>query len=113
MNVTKIENATTEKIKAIYVVHLYGQIENMIEIIEIAKWQDFFNVEDWGQAQGTEINGKKCGIFGDIDCFSFYTTKNLGGFGFGVGGAIITNIEEYADKIRILRNYSSKTTILL
>lgn len=108
LDANKIEEAITEKTKAICVVHLYGQIANMKDITKIAKKYNLFIIEDCAQAHGAEFEGQKCGTFGDIGCFSFYPTKNLGGF--GDGGAIITNNQEYAEKIKMLRNYGSKVT---
>lgn len=103
---TKIEQAITENTVAICVVHLYGQIADMEKIMKIAKKYNLKVVEDCAQSHGAMLNGQKCGTFGDIGCFSFYPTKNLGAF--GDAGAIITNHKEYAYNIRMLRNYGSK-----
>lgn len=105
---TKIEAAIGPKTKAICVVHLYGQIANMPEIMKIARKYDLKVVEDCAQSHGASINGKKCGTWGDIGCFSFYPTKNLGGF--GDGGAIITDNQEIDEEVRMMRNYGSKKT---
>ena len=78
----KIEAAIGSKTKAICVVHLYGQIANMPEIMKIARKYNLKVVEDCAQSHGASINGKKCGTWGDVGCFSFYPTKNLGGFGW-------------------------------
>jgi len=101
----RIEEAVTERTKAILPVHLYGQPARMEEIMAIAKKHNLFVVEDCAQAHGATINGKKIGIFGDINCFSFFPTKNFGAF--GDGGAIVTDNEELAEKMRKLRNYGS------
>lgn len=108
IDVDKIEKAITPTTKAICVVHLYGQIANMEKIMMIAKKHHLFVVEDCAQSHGAMLNGKKCGTFGDIGCFSFYPTKNLGCF--GDGGAIITSNKEIADEFKMMRNYGSKKT---
>lgn len=108
MDASKLEEAITEKTKAICVVHLYGQIANMPEIMKVAKKHNLYVVEDCAQAHGASINGKKVGTYGDIGCFSFYPTKNLGGF--GDGGAITTDDEKIADEFKMMRNYGSRIT---
>lgn len=108
LDALKIEEAIGPKTKAICVVHLYGQIANMPEIMRIAGKHNLKVVEDCAQSHGTSINGRKCGTWGDVGCFSFYPTKNLGGF--GDGGAIITDSQEIAEEIRMMRNYGSKKT---
>lgn len=102
----KIEAKITSKTKAILVVHLYGQSANMDLIEEIAKRHSLFLLEDCAQSHGATFNERKAGTFGDIGCFSFYPTKNLGAF--GDAGAIVTDKEQLAEKIRMLRNYGSK-----
>ena len=102
----KIEAAITPDTSAICVVHLYGQMANMPKIMEIARKHNLKVVEDCAQSHGASLNGQKCGTFGDIGCFSFYPTKNLGAF--GDGGCIVTNGETYADEIKMLRNYGSR-----
>jgi len=102
----KIEASLTPNTKAILAVHLYGQSCDMTKIMDIAKKHDLKVVEDCAQAHGTTWNGKTCGTFGDISCFSFYPTKGLGAF--GDAGAILTDNEEYADFVRMFRNYGSK-----
>lgn len=104
----KVEAAITEKTKAICAVHLYGQIADMPRIMEIARKHHLYVVEDAAQAHGANIHGKKAGTWGDIGCFSFYPTKNLGGF--GDGGAILTSNEKIADDFRMMRNYGSRIT---
>ena len=106
IDVSLIEQAISEKTKAIIPVHLYGQPARMKEIMEIAKRHNLRVVEDSAQGHGAEIDGKRVGSFGDINCFSFYPGKNLGAY--GDGGAITTNDSELADKIRLLRNYGQK-----
>ena len=101
----KIEAAITDKTKAVMVVHLYGQSADMGKICEIAKKHSLFVIEDCAQAHNSEFSGKKIGTWGDIGCFSFYPTKNLGAF--GDSGAVITDNEELANRIKTLRNYGS------
>lgn len=103
INVTKIEEKITEKTKAIIPVHLYGQPADMDAIIKIAKKYDLKIIEDACQAHGAEYKGKKVGSLGDIGCFSFYPAKNLGAY--GDGGMVVTNNEEIAERIGMLRNY--------
>lgn len=102
----KLEEKITNKTKAILAVHLYGQTSRMKRIVEIAKKHDLKVVEDCAQSHGSMCEGEKSGTFGDIGCFSFYPSKNLGGF--GDGGAIVTNSEEIMRKAKILRNYGSE-----
>lgn len=102
----QIEAAITDRTKAIMVVHLYGQASNMTKIAEIAKRHNLPIIEDCAQSHGACFQGKMTGTFGISGCFSFYPTKNLGAF--GDAGAIVTDDEEFADKIRMMRNYGSK-----
>jgi len=103
MDVTQIEDKITEKTKAIIPVHLYGYPADMDSINAIAKKYNLFVIEDACQAHGAEYKGKKVGSIGDIACFSFYPTKNCGAY--GDGGMIVTNNEEIAKKLSMLRNY--------
>lgn len=102
----KIENKISNKTKAILVIHLYGQASNMSVIMDIAKKHNLRIIEDCAQSHGSCFNGKMTGTFGDIGCFSFYPSKNLGAF--GDAGAIITNNEKIAEDIKIFRNYGSE-----
>lgn len=102
---SKIEEKISDKTKAIIVVHLYGQCVNMDRVIEIAKRYNLKILEDAAQAHGAKYKGIKAGALGDIAEFSFYPGKNLGCL--GDGGCITTNDDEYAAKIRELRNYGS------
>lgn len=101
-----IEEKITVKTKAILVVHLYGQAANMKKINEISKRYNLYLVEDCAQSHGAKFNGKATGSWGDIGCFSFYPTKNLGAF--GDAGAIVTDDEGVSKQIKMLRNYGSK-----
>ena len=102
----KIEEKITEKTKAVLVVHLYGQASQMDKITDICKRHKLRLVEDCAQSHGSAYRGKVTGTFGDIGCFSFYPSKNIGAF--GDGGAIVTDDEELAKKMRIYRNYGSE-----
>lgn len=102
----KIEEKITEKTKAVLVVHLYGQACDMDKITKLCKKYDLRLVEDCAQSHGACYKGQMTGTFGDIGCFSFYPSKNLGGF--GDGGAIITDDESIAKDMRMYRNYGSE-----
>lgn len=106
ISVEDLESKITPKTKAIMVVHLYGQACKMDVVMEVAKKHGLYVVEDCAQSHDACYNGKKTGTFGDIGCFSFYPTKNLGAF--GDAGAILTSNKELRDKIAMLRNYGSK-----
>lgn len=106
LDAERIEAAITDKTKAIMVVHLYGQASNMNRIVEIANKYHLPIIEDCAQSHGACFDGKMTGTFGVSGCFSFYPTKNLGAF--GDAGAIVTDDKEFADKIRMMRNYGSR-----
>ncbi len=97
-----IKNAVTQKTMAILPVHLYGQYCYMAQVMEIASKNNLKVVEDCSQSHGAEYKGKRR-VFGDVACYSFYPTKNLGCY--GDGGAVVTNDSETAEKLRLLRNY--------
>mgnify|MGYP001809644887 CR=1 FL=1 len=99
----KIENAITPKTKAIIPVHLYGQPADMKVIMDIAKRYDLFVIEDCCQAIGARFDGKMVGSFGDVGCFSFFPTKNLGAM--GDGGLLTTNSQLIKDRVIALRNH--------
>ena len=101
----KIEDALTNKTKAIMPVHLYGQPCKMDPIMDIAKKYNLYVVEDCAQAHGAKYKGRVIGSFGDAAGFSFYPGKNLGAL--GDAGATVTNNKELAQKIRALGNYGS------
>ncbi len=98
-----IEAAIGPKTKAIMPVHLYGQMADMDPIMEIAQRHNLFVIEDAAQAIGAEYKGKRAGSIGHFGCFSFFPSKNLGGF--GDGGMITTNDPELAHRARLLRNH--------
>lgn len=100
-----IQKSITAQTKAIIPVHLYGQACEMDSIMEIAKDNNLFVIEDCAQAHGAIYKGKKVGTFGDISAFSFYPGKNLGAL--GDAGAIVTDNKSLADKARAYGNYGS------
>lgn len=106
IDASKIEEKITERTKAILVVHLYGQASNMAPIVELAHKYNLKIVEDCAQSHGAKFNGQMTGTFGEIGCFSFYPSKNLGAF--GDAGAIVTNDEKIARDFRMYRNYGSE-----
>ncbi|MFA6988524.1 MAG: DegT/DnrJ/EryC1/StrS family aminotransferase [Candidatus Gastranaerophilaceae bacterium] len=103
LDIKEIEKKITPRTKAILPVHLYGQPADMDAIIELAKKYNLYVIEDCCQAIGAEYKGKKVGSIGDIGCFSFFPTKNLGAF--GDGGMITTNSDFLAERIISLRNH--------
>ncbi len=106
LDADRIEEKITDRTKAVLAVHLYGHPCNMEKISEICRKHNLFLVEDCAQSHGAYYKDKMTGTFGDIGCFSFYPSKNLGAF--GDGGAIITNSEKIADDMKMYRNYGSK-----
>jgi len=102
----RIEAAITPATKAIMPVHLYGQPADMDPIVEIARRHNLKVIEDAAQAHGAKYKGRRTGSLGDAAGFSFYPGKNLGAL--GDGGAVVTNDDELADKLRALRNYGSR-----
>ena len=105
LDVKKIENQITKKTKAILAVHLYGKPCEMMQLKKICKKYRLFLIEDCAQSHGASIKGQITGSFGDMGCFSFYPTKNLGGF--GDGGAITCNSQSLSNKLKKIRNYGS------
>lgn len=106
MSTDNLESYITKKTKAILAVHLYGQASDMGKIVEVCKKHNLRLVEDCAQSHGACFNGKMTGTFGDIGCFSFYPSKNLGAF--GDAGAIVTNDKALADAMKMYRNYGSE-----
>ena len=101
----KIKEAITAKTKVILPVHLYGQLAEMPEIMQIAEQHNLLVLEDSAQSHGAQIQGKKAGNWGDASGFSFYPGKNLGAL--GDAGAVTTNDAELATMLKALRNYGS------
>lgn len=106
MDVKQLEKAITSKTKAIIPVHLYGQTAAMKEIMALANAKGIPVLEDACQAHGAKEHGQSAGTFGVASCFSFYPGKNLGAA--GEGGAVCTNDDEIADKIRLYRDHGSR-----
>jgi len=99
----RIEAAITTRTKAIIPVHIYGQPADMATILTLAQRYQLRVIEDCAQAHGAYYRGKRVGSFGDMACFSFYPTKNLGAI--GDGGMVITDNPALAEKARLLREY--------
>lgn len=106
IDVDKIEEKITDKTKAILVVHLYGQASNMRKVQDLCKKYHLRLVEDCAQSHGACFDGQMTGTFGDIGCFSFYPSKNMGAF--GDAGAIVTDDEQIARDMKMYRNYGSE-----
>lgn len=97
------EKAITKKTKAVIPVHIYGQPVDLDPILDIAHNHNIYVIEDCAQAHGARYKGKSVGSFGDIACFSFYPTKNLGAL--GDGGLVATNNSDLGRRARLLREY--------
>ena len=106
MDPAKIEAAITERTRAILLVHLYGQCADMDPILDIARRHKLIVIEDAAQSHGAEYRGRRAGGIGDIGCFSFYPTKNLGAA--GEGGLLTTNNAEYARMAALLRSWGEE-----
>ncbi|MBN2381869.1 DegT/DnrJ/EryC1/StrS family aminotransferase [bacterium] len=107
LNPAEIERHISQRTKAIIPVHLFGQCAAMDEILAIAQGHGLAVIEDAAQAIGATYRGRKAGSIGDIGCFSFFPTKNLGGY--GDGGMIVTKDANIADKVRLLRVHGGGT----
>jgi len=112
MDPPSIEEKVTARTKAIIPVHLFGQCADMDPLLEIAKGKKLFVIEDAAQALGAEYKpkvgskGRRAGQMGDLGCFSFYPTKNLGAF--GDAGMVVTDNPDLAEKVRLLRVHGSQ-----
>lgn len=106
IDTTKIEAALTEKTRAIIAVHLYGQAADLDPIKEIAARHNLVVIEDAAQAHGSLYRGRRVGALAQAGCFSFYPGKNLGAY--GEGGAVLTNDEGVARRVRLLRDHGSE-----
>ena len=102
----QIEAAITPKTKAIMPVHLYGQMADMDPIMDVARRHNLVVIEDAAQAIGSEYKGRRAGSIGDFGCFSFFPSKNLGGF--GDGGMVTANDPALAHKAQLLRNHGAE-----
>jgi dTDP-4-amino-4,6-dideoxygalactose transaminase len=106
INPALIESAITVRTKAVLPVHLYGQCAEMEPILALAARWKLTVIEDAAQAIGATWRGRKAGALGQVGCFSFFPSKNLGGF--GDGGMITTNDQALADRVRMLRVHGSR-----
>jgi dTDP-4-amino-4,6-dideoxygalactose transaminase len=102
----QIESKITNKTRAILPVHLYGQCAEMDSILDLSRKNNLTVIEDAAQAIGSEYKGRRAGSMGDYGCFSFFPTKNLGGF--GDGGLVTMNSEELYEQVKILRVHGSE-----
>lgn len=102
----RLAAAITPRTKAIMPVHLYGEPADMDAIVALAKKHGIKVVEDVAQAQGSKVRGRRAGSLGEAGAHSFFPTKNIGAF--GDGGAVTTDDDRLADRLRALRNYGSK-----
>jgi dTDP-4-amino-4,6-dideoxygalactose transaminase len=103
LNPGLVEARVTRNTKAILPVHLYGQCADMAPLMDISRRHRLFIIEDAAQAIGAEYDGCRAGSIGDIGCLSFYPTKNLGGF--GDGGLLLTQRDDLAERLRLLRGH--------
>jgi dTDP-4-amino-4,6-dideoxygalactose transaminase len=99
----RVEASISPRTKAIMPVHLYGQPAEMDPILEMARARGIAVIEDAAQAHGAEYQGRRVGSLADMACFRFYPTKNLGAY--GEAGAVVTQNPEFAEQIRLLRNW--------
>ena len=105
IDVSKIEACITERTKAIMPVHLYGQPADMDPILDLARQYGLMVIEDAAQAHGAKYKGRVVGSLGDVACYSFYPAKNLGAY--GDAGAVVTNSEEIASKVAVIRDHGA------
>jgi dTDP-4-amino-4,6-dideoxygalactose transaminase len=103
MDPKSLRGAIGEKTRAVIPVHLYGQCADLDAIAAVAREANIEVIEDCAQAHGAELRGRGAGTIGRMGCFSFYPTKNIGAF--GDGGAIITNDDDLAERVRLIRQY--------
>lgn len=108
MDVSLLEGLVTDKTKAIIPVHLFGQCADMPEVLRVAQKYNLRVIEDVAQAQGAHFGTHPAGTMGDIGCFSFFPSKNLGGF--GDAGMVCTRSEELYEKMKSIRNHGMTAT---
>ena len=106
LDLADTQRKITTKTKAIIPVHLFGQSADMDPILELAKERGLFVIEDAAQAIGSRYKGRACGSMGEFGCYSFFPSKNLGGF--GDGGMVVTNDDDLAERAKVLRVHGSK-----
>ncbi|MES9823356.1 MAG: DegT/DnrJ/EryC1/StrS family aminotransferase [Candidatus Thiodiazotropha endolucinida] len=105
MDLNQVEDAITERTRAILPVHIFGQPVDMVTILSLAERHDLRVIEDCAQSFGAHIDGRQTGNFGLAGCFSFFPSKNLGGY--GDGGLVSINSAGLAEHLRVLRNHGS------
>ena len=110
MDPDAVAAAVTSRTKAIVAVHLYGQPVEMQRLVDVARRHGLKIVEDAAQAHGARLGGRRVGSLGDVACFSFYPSKNLGAY--GDGGAIVTSDADLAARVRMLANHGRITHCL-
>lgn len=103
LDVHAVESCCTPRTKAVIAVHLYGQPANIDGILAVARARNLLVIEDCAQAVGSAFNGRKLGTIGDLGCYSFFPTKNLGAI--GDAGAVVCHDNEMAERIRRIRQY--------
>lgn len=106
IDASQIEAAITPRTKAIIPVHLFGQMADMDPIMEVANRHNLIVIEDAAQAIGSEYKGRRAGSIGHMGCFSFFPSKNLGGF--GDAGMVVTNDAKLAEQLNLLRAHGAK-----
>jgi dTDP-4-amino-4,6-dideoxygalactose transaminase len=106
LDVSQVDARLTPKTKAIVPVHLYGHPTDLKPLLDIASMRGLEIIEDACQAHGATYYNRKVGSFGLFGCFSFYPTKNLGGY--GDGGMIVSGSADHAEHLRLLRNYGER-----
>lgn len=106
IDVNQIESKITSKTKAILPVHLFGQSAQMDKIMEIAKKHNLRVIEDCAQSIGAEFNGQKTGSIGDMGCFSFFPSKNLGAY--GDGGMLVSHNKDLAEKAKVISQHGAR-----
>jgi dTDP-4-amino-4,6-dideoxygalactose transaminase len=103
MDPAALLSGITVRTRAVVVTHLYGRMAHMPELVACARQHDLALIEDCAQAHGAQVDGRRAGSWGDVGCFSFYPTKNLGAL--GDGGAVVTSDAQVAQRARRLRQY--------
>jgi len=108
LSITNLKKNITKRTKAIIPVHIYGQVCNIDEVLDVARENDLKIIEDCAHAVGTFHNSKHVGTLGDTGCFSFYPTKNIT---TAEGGMVITNSKKIAEKVRQLRSHGMSRSL--
>jgi len=106
LDVQQVKNAITAKTKAILPVHLFGQPADLVPLKQLCEEHELLLIEDCAQSCGATYQGKMTGAWGDLGCFSFFPSKNLGCY--GDGGMVLTDDDRLAEEIRVLRNHGSR-----